>query len=181
MKNRAQTLASRAATVRLIRGGRFRVFLFPVLDSEHPMKRYVCAWSLAALWIVSALLGMESLAQEKAKEKKKPNPPLPDYVRQVLTAEQEKDARKITDEYEADLDKLRVEIRKLNAELQKIVKERDGKIEALLTDQQKARVKELFAAAKAKIEANKKAKASVKPKATSSDKEPAKEKAAGQQ
>ncbi len=145
------------------------------------MNRRVLASCLAAAWIVSALLGMESLAQEKAKEKKKPSSALPDHVRQVLTAEQEKDARKITDEYEPELDKLRAEIRKLNAEVQKILRERDGKIEALLTDEQKARVKELFAAAKAKSEANKKAKASVKPKPTSSDKEPAKEKAAGQQ
>jgi hypothetical protein len=144
------------------------------------MNRCARCWCLVGAWIVSALVGMESLAQEKAKQKKKANPPLPPFVSQVLTAEQEKDARKITDSYEADLDKLRAEIRKLNAELQKIQKERDGKIEALLTDEQKARIKELTAAAKAKSEANKKAKASVKPKATSPDKEPAKDKAAGQ-
>ena len=141
------------------------------------MKRYVCAWCLVGAWIVSALVGMESQAQEKAKAKKKPSASLPPFVGQVLTAEQEKDARKITESYETELDKLRAEIRKLNAELQKIQKQRDGEIEALLTDEQKARIKELAAAAKAKSEANKKAKASAKAKPKEPAKEPAKEKA----
>ncbi len=136
------------------------------------MNRCVRTWCLAAAWIVSALVGMESQAQEKSKEKKPPSASLPDFVRQVLTSDQEKEARKIAEGYETELDRLRAEIRKLNAKVQKIQKKRDGEVEALLTDEQKARVKELFAAAKAKSEANKKAKASVKPKATSPDKEP---------
>ncbi len=141
------------------------------------MKRCVLAWCLVGAWIVSALLGMESQAQEKAKEKKPPNAPLPDFVGQVLTAEQEKDARKIAEQYETELDKLRAEIRKLTAELQKIQMKRDGEIEALLTEQQKARIKELAAAARAKSEANKKAKESARAKPTTPAKEPAKEKA----
>src|SRR5262245_50377741 len=114
------------------------------------MNRCVRTWCLVGAWMVSALLAMESPAQEKAKEKKKPSAPLPDFVGQVLTIQQEKDARKIAETYETELDKLRAEIRKLTAELQQIQKKRDGEIEALLTDEQKARIKELAATAKAK-------------------------------
>jgi hypothetical protein len=146
------------------------------------MSRLFCLGCVIGLGL---LLPAGSLpAQEKAKEKaaKKPSrPALPPYVGDVVGEDQKEKLYKVAEQYEAELDKLRAEIRKLNAELQKIQQKRDGEINGLLTDEQKGRIKELAAAAKAKSAANKKAKESAKSageKGKDAAKAPAKESAA---
>lgn len=129
--------------------------------------------------VVCGWVGWTAIGQEKAKEKKAARPALPPYVGDVINEKQKEDAYKIAETYEPELDKLRAEIRKLNAELQKIQKKRDGEINALLTDEQKGRIKDLAAQSKAKAAANKKAKESAAKKAVDPKKEttkaPAKE------
>ena len=62
------------------------------------MKRCVRTWCLVGAWVVPVLVGMESLAQEKTK--KESRAALPPHVKEVITAEQEKLARKIMEQYE---------------------------------------------------------------------------------
>src|SRR5436309_8743945 len=99
------------------------------------MKRCVRTWCLLGAWIVPALVGMESLAQEKTK--KESRAALPPHVKEVITATQEKEARKIIDKYEAELDKLRDDVRHLELSTTKARVERERFLDKLLSADQK--------------------------------------------
>src|SRR5947208_3513653 len=94
-----------------------------------PMYRCVRAWCLLGAWIVLAWVGMESQAQEKTK--KEPRAALPPHMKEVMTAEQEKQARKIMETYEPELDKLRDDIRHLELASTKARVEREKFLEKL--------------------------------------------------
>lgn len=80
------------------------------------------------------------------KERADPRGPLPAYYRNVVDGIQREKIYKIYDEYEPRVDELR-------SQLKKLVAERDAKVEALLTDEQRQRVKELATEAKSKRDA----------------------------
>ncbi|MBU4271333.1 MAG: hypothetical protein KKE86_12615 [Planctomycetes bacterium] len=84
--------------------------------------------------------------KEKAKAKKGRHR-LPPYFGDVVGDEQREKIYKIQDEY-------RPKIEALRAELKALVKERDEKIEAVLTPEQKQQIDEARAEAKAKRKAN---------------------------
>ncbi len=116
------------------------------------MKRCVRTWCLVGAWIVSALLGMESQAQEKAKEKKPPRAALPPHVGEVLSSQQEKQARAIAEKYEPELDGIRDEIRRAEAALLKARSDREKFLEGVLTAEQKMAVKAYDAKIKSEAE-----------------------------
>jgi hypothetical protein len=92
------------------------------------------------------------------KERADPRGPLPAYYRNVIDGAQREKAYKIFDEYEPKIDELK-------AQLKALVAKRDAEVEALLTAEQKSRIKELAAEAKAKRDAA--GKKDAKPAATS--------------
>jgi hypothetical protein len=94
------------------------------------------------------LLGIELLAQTKGK---KPRGRLPAYYNEVVTEKQRDAIYGITTKYDAEIDKLEAQIKDLKAR-------RDAEIAALLTDEQKERIKKLQEEEKAQAEANRKAK-----------------------
>lgn len=113
-----------------------------------------CLMSLGGVTVLSAILCLTAVGQEKekAKEKKPPRPALPRFVGDVLTEEQRAKAYKIAELYEPDLDKLRAEMAKATAALDAAKKHREKEIEALLSEAQKKRIKELDAEVKAESE-----------------------------
>src|SRR2546427_7405389 len=114
------------------------------------MKRCVRTWCLLGAWVVPTLVGMESQAQEKTK--KESRAALPPHVKEVMTAEQEKQARKIAESYEPELDKLRDEIRHMELASTKARMEREKFLDSLLSKEQKTAMKAYDAKAKAEGE-----------------------------
>lgn len=112
------------------------------------------------------LLGIELLAQTKAK---KPKGHLPPYYNQVVTDKQKDAIYTISNKYDAEIDKLETQIKDLKTR-------RDAEISALLTDEQKQRIKKLQEEEKAQAEANKKAKEAAAKKENEKQKEKEKEK-----
>jgi len=79
---------------------------------------------------------------KKPSSARKPAARLPNYYKDVVTEEQREKILAIQKEYTAKIDPLRKELEKLTAE-------RDEKIEAVLTPQQKQELEKIKAAAKA--------------------------------
>lgn len=121
-------------------------------------QRILVCISLASVAIVLAALARPTVSQEKqvqpkppvAKKVKKFRGRLPNYYRYVVTPQQRETIYKIQAEYAPKIDALR-------AELEALIDERDEKVAAVLTPQQRKKVEQLKAAAKAKREKRKKA------------------------
>jgi len=79
---------------------------------------------------------------------------LPKYYSKIVTPEQRDQILKIQEDYRPKLEALQTKINELKTQMQTLAKERDGKIEALLTPDQKKQIEE--AAAKAKEKAQEK-------------------------
>jgi len=88
------------------------------------------------------LLGEEGKPAEVVKPKK-PHGKLPAYYAKVVTPEQREQIIKIQKEYQPKIDALQ-------AQLKALINERNEKIEALLTPEQKKQIEEATAAARAK-------------------------------
>lgn len=88
------------------------------------------------------LLGKEGQPSGTAKPKK-PCGQLPAYYAKVVTPEQREQIIKIQEEYQP-------RIEALEAQLRALINERNEKIEAVLTPEQKKQIEEAKAAAKAK-------------------------------
>jgi Spy/CpxP family protein refolding chaperone len=82
-------------------------------------------------------------AVEKPQPRKQPRARLPNFYRQVVSEQQREEIYKIQASYQA-------KIEALQAQLKAVVDERDAKVTAVLTPEQKKKVEELAAAAKAK-------------------------------
>jgi hypothetical protein len=105
------------------------------------------------LAVVCAVQGGALFAQDAAKSTSEPKPmeeakerkgPLPiNYGKLGLSDEQKEKAYVVLDEYKAQIETLQQQVKKLLAE-------RETKLQALLTEGQKTRLKELNDAAKAK-------------------------------
>ena len=95
------------------------------------------------------------------------------FLDKLLSGEQKKQLKEFDTKAKTEMDKVAGDLRLMEEELRDVRTKRDIEIEALLTPAQKERVKELALLAKARTEANKKAKASVK-KMAEATKEPAK-------
>ena len=112
---------------------------------------------LASLAIVLACLDRPTTGQDKeaaakpvaAKKAKKFQGRLPNFYRQVVDQKQRQTIYKIQAEYAP-------RIADLKAQLDALTKERDQKVAAVLTPEQRKRVEDLNAAAKAKREQKKK-------------------------
>ncbi|MBS0208310.1 MAG: hypothetical protein JSS27_05085 [Planctomycetes bacterium] len=88
---------------------------------------------------------------EKGDKKQRVDPrgPLPDHYRDLVDGLQREQAYKIQESY-------RPKIAELEARLKELIEKRDGEIEALLRPEQKERLKQLLAEAKAKRKAARK-------------------------
>src|SRR5262249_47763909 len=117
------------------------------------MTRCLRAWCFVGAWMMPTFLGMESFAQEKTK--KEARGALPPHVKEGITADQEKAARKIMDKYEEELDKLRDDVRHLELATTKARVEREKFIDKLLSADQKKQLKEFDV--KAKVETDRSA------------------------
>ncbi len=85
-------------------------------------------------------------ARKGAAKEGQPAARLPNYYREIVSEEQRESILAIQRQYAAKIDPLR-------RELEKLAKERDEKIEAVLTPEQKKKIEEIRAAAKAKRDA----------------------------
>ena len=124
------------------------------------VRRLAC-WTLlgclafAVTTVAQPVLSAEDKAPAKPTTKKKEQAKvkkgrhrLPHYFRDVVGDEQREKIYKIQDEYRPKIEALRTELKALR-------KERDEKIEAVLTSEQKRQIDEARAEAKAKRKANK--------------------------
>jgi hypothetical protein len=118
--------------------------------------RCVVAFSASLLGVWLMLAGMDLWAQSKG-DKKKAAGRLPAYYGQVITDKQRDAIYTIWNKYDADIDRLEAQIKDMKTK-------RDAEIDDLLTDEQKARIKQLRDEEKARDEANKKAKETAKGK-----------------
>lgn len=114
-------------------------------------KRIVFWITLASVAIVLAALARPTISQEKgapprpakAAKAKKPRGRLPAYYRYVVTPQQREAIYKIQAEFAP-------KIAELQAQLKALTKERDQKVSAVLTPEQRKKVEDLRGAAKAK-------------------------------
>jgi Spy/CpxP family protein refolding chaperone len=118
----------------------------------RPVSTKIVLWTtLASLAIVLACLARPTIGQDEgkasqpaaAKTAKKSRGRLPNFYRQVVDPQQRETIYKIQAEYAP-------KIAELQAQLEKLIKERDEKIAAVLTPEQRKRVEDLNAAARAK-------------------------------
>ncbi|MCA8999333.1 MAG: hypothetical protein KDA80_20230 [Planctomycetaceae bacterium] len=110
---------------------------------------------LGGMWVVAIgmlAVGVLAVAQEESGGmgevlgEKERRGPLPTYYGQIgVTDDQREKLYAVQDEYEVQLEALR-------QQLKKVVRERDQKMEELLTPGQQLRLKELREAAKARAE-----------------------------
>jgi hypothetical protein len=75
---------------------------------------------------------------------------LPKYYAQVVTPEQREQIAKIQEAYRPKIEELQAKMKELNAQLKAVTEERDTKIEAVLTPDQKKQIAEAAAKAKEK-------------------------------
>ena len=111
--------------------------------------------------------GKSSPKDAKTKKAAKPRGRLPDYFSAVVTAEQREKIYAIQKDYDAKIDPL-------EGQIEALTKERNEKIKALLTPEQKRRVEDLKAAAKKVRDAKKDAKRPADPAAKPAPNTPAK-------
>ncbi len=119
--------------------------------------RIVLCTTLASLAIVLACLDRPTTGQDKeaaakpaaAKKAEKFRGRLPNFYRQVVNQKQRQTIYKIQAEYAP-------KIADLKAQLDALTKERDQRVAAVLTPEQRKRVEDFKAAAKAKREQKKK-------------------------
>jgi Spy/CpxP family protein refolding chaperone len=118
----------------------------------RPVSTKIVLWTtLALLAILLACLARPTIGQDEgkasqpaaAKTAKKSRGRLPNFYRQVVDPQQRETIYKIQAEYAP-------KIAELQAQLEKLIKERDEKIAAVLTPEQRKRVEDLKAAARAK-------------------------------
>jgi len=124
--------------------------------------RIALCWGLMILAITVFVWACPARAAEEGDSKpaaaavkegqaKRPAARLPNYYREVVTEEQREKILAIQEQYSAQIDPLR-------RELEKLARERDQKIESLLTPEQKKQIEDLRAAAKAKRDADRRPK-----------------------
>lgn len=100
--------------------------------------------ALSASWAVGAEAGAADAEKPDAKKARKTTSRLPMYYAQIgLSDKQRADVLKTLDEYAAKLAELR-------AQLEALTKERDEKVQAVLTPAQREKLQQLKAAAKNK-------------------------------
>ncbi len=111
-------------------------------------------WLVAGAWAQQGEAGKAPAAAAKAEApaRRARAGQLPPYYREVVSDEQRQKIYAIQAEYNA-------QIAELEAKVAQLRKERDAKIEALLTPEQKKQIEDLRAAAKAKRQPRRPAKA----------------------
>jgi len=111
-------------------------------------RAVLAAAILASSAIGSVAIGQETTADPPAAAQKKFRGRLPNYYRHVVDQKQREAIYAIQEEYAA-------KIAALQAQLDAMVEERDGKVAGVLTAEQAQKVKQLADEAKAKRDAKK--------------------------